>query len=102
MSGVKVHHVRLRNTIEVFEIPDRPYPVPFLCSTCERSHINKAVHLRLNSDGDVHVAEESFEQIRPYLSNEWKVMRLEREVPPMTLGFEGRKEQFNIEFREVG
>jgi hypothetical protein len=102
MPGVRLHHVECRNTNVVFELPDRPYPGgPFLCSTCSKAHINKAVHLRVNGDGDVFVAEEAFDNLRPYLGSEWKVMGLAQEVPPMMLGFEGRSEQFNIEFREV-
>jgi hypothetical protein len=102
MAGVRLHHANLRNTNVVFELPDRPYPGgPFLCSTCSKAHVNKAVHLRLDNDGDVFVAEEALENLRPYLGDEWKVLSLVQDVPPMRLGFDGQSEEFHIEFREV-
>jgi hypothetical protein len=101
MPGVRLHHVDLRNSAVVFELPDRPYPTPFLCSTCSKAHTHKAVHLRVDNDGDVCVAEESFEVIRQYLGPDWKVMNLIETPPPMVLGFDGKQEQFHVEFREV-
>lgn len=102
MPGVRLHHASLRNTAVVFELPDRPYPAgPYLCTTCQKAHVNKAVHLRLDNDGDVFVAEEALDNLRPFLGDEWKVLSLSSDVPPMVLGMNGQQEEFHIEFREV-
>jgi hypothetical protein len=40
----------------VVELP-QPYPEPYDCPSCRITHPNKAIHLRLNSNGDVFVSE---------------------------------------------
>lgn len=87
MPGVRLHHPTLRGAIWMMEIPERPYPVPFLCTTCQRPHLNKAVHLRLDMAGDVCVAPETYEIIREHLDPEFRVLGEVSKPPPMFTGW---------------
>lgn len=95
MPGVQIHHATLRDQTLVFELPDWKYPVPFLCSTCERTHMNKAVHLRFDSVGDCVVAEETWDKIAPYLEGVVTAQKLV-EPEPMVLGMNGQREIFQV------
>lgn len=93
MPGVQIHHKELRNQTLVFEIPDWPYPVPFLCSVCEMSHTNKAVHLRFDSVGDCTVAEETWDKLAPYLKDVVTVGKRISDPEPMVVGMNGGKRE---------
>lgn len=102
MPGVQIHHVELRSRTLVFEIPEWPYPVPFLCSTCETTHTNKAVHLRFDAVGDCVVAEETWEKLAPYLKGQVKVGKKIAEPEPMVLAMgNGKREVFQTVRMEV-
>lgn len=51
MAGVRVHHPTLRNGMYTVETP-RPYPVPYLCPICHRTHFFKANHIWLDDGGN--------------------------------------------------
>lgn len=93
MPGVKLHHPVLRNAMLVAEDPDRPYPVPYICTACDRVHINKAVHLRFDGVGDVCVAEEAWGNMK-HLFPELKEMGYVAQPEPMTLGMNGKSETY--------
>lgn len=101
MPGVRVHHRKLRNQTLVFELPDRPYPVPFLCSTCESTHLNKAIHLRFDGSGDVVVAEEAWDTLRPYLGDQVVTLGLVSDPEPMVLGVGAGHEAYQVVRTEV-
>lgn len=97
MPGVQIHHPDLRSQTLVFEIPEWPYPVPFLCSACETVHTNKAVHLRFDSVGDCTVAEETWDKIKGYLTGQVKVGKKISDPEPMVVGVgNGHREVFQV------
>jgi len=97
MAGVRLHHRSLRGATFVAEMPDVPYPVPFLCSACERVHHNKAIHLRLDQMGDVVVAEESWDNMRALLEPEFEMLGTVSDPEPLVLGMGGgRREAFQV------
>ena len=93
MPGVSIHHQDLRSQTLVFEIPDWPYPVPFLCPACETTHTNKAVHLRFDQVGDCVVAEETWDKIAPHLAGVVTVGKKISNPEPMVLGVGGGKRE---------
>lgn len=96
MPGVQIHHADVRDATFVFEIPDWPYPVPFLCSTCNTTHLHKAVHLRFDSMGDCVVAEETWDRIAPYLAGEVSVGKKVSDPEPLVLGMNGSSETYQV------
>ena len=95
-DSVRLHHPTLRGATFVAEHPDMPYPVPFLCSTCETVHLNKAIHLRLDANGDVVVAGEAWENMKDLLAPEFQVLGTISEPEPMVIGMNGQREVFQV------
>jgi hypothetical protein len=96
MAGVQIHHPEVRDAIFVFELGDKPYPVPYLCSTCNTTHMHKAVHLRFDALGDCVVAEETWDVIKDYLNGVVTVGKTIPEPEPMTIGMNGHGENFQV------
>lgn len=96
MAGVVIHHPDLRSATLVFEIPEYPYPVPFLCPACSTTHTNKAIHLRFDADGDCTVAEDAWDQLKGHLKGVVKVKKRISKPEPMVLGMNGHREEYAV------
>jgi hypothetical protein len=64
MSGIRLRHPALRagegtRLTFVVELP-QPYPVAKQCPACLKPHANKAIHLRLDANGEVIVSREVY------------------------------------------
>lgn len=102
MPGVQIHHAELRSQTLVFEIPDWPYPVPFLCSACETTHTNKAIHLRFDAVGDCVVEEEAWAKLAPYIGSQVTVGKKISDPEPYVVGMgDGKREVFQMVRVEV-
>lgn len=63
MAGVRLHHPTMRSTVLAVEL-DQPYPVPYICPLCTSVHMNKVIHLHLDSEGNTIVSEQVHAALR--------------------------------------
>lgn len=58
MASVRLHHPTFASCNYVVELPqEMPFGHNRECFTCKQVHRNKSIHLRLDANGDVFVAE---------------------------------------------
>lgn len=79
-SGIRLYHPTIRSSIYLVEQRERPYRIPFHCSTCcvfiqkgmphtlnyfscGGSHLNKTYHLQIDDAGRVIVSKEIFQRL---------------------------------------
>lgn len=79
-SGIRLYHPKIRSSIFLVEQPERPYRLPFHCSTCcifiqknmphtlntfqcGGTHNNKTYHLTIDATGRVIVSKEIFQRL---------------------------------------
>lgn len=86
MAGVRLHHPTFASCTLVVELPT-PYPRPHDCASCGRAHERKAIHLRLDSAGDVIVAPEVLEKGRAQFTIAgFEIANAVSVPPPLFLG----------------
>lgn len=90
MAGIRLHHPTLRagegtTLTYVVELP-QAYGQPYNCPACGKLHARKALHLRLDGNGDVIVSREIYLSLQQvYLAG----LELVNEVPnppPVSIG----------------
>lgn len=85
MPGVRLHHPTFTSLTYVVETP-QAIPRPRLCNSCGKVHERKAIHLRLDPQGDVIVSRAVYAKLQTVglagmqLSNEVKA------PPPLIVG----------------
>lgn len=91
MSGIRLHHPVFRaaegSTLTyVVELP-QPYPVPYDCPECQTPHAHKAIHLRLDGNGDVIVSQQVYLALQavPLMAG-LEVMNEVENPPPLFIG----------------
>jgi hypothetical protein len=63
MSSVKLRHPQLKD-VNFVVVSDREFErEQDVCPSCKIVHVNKAYHLRLDSDGEVTVSERVYERL---------------------------------------
>lgn len=85
MAGIRLHHPTLVSATLVVEL-EKEYHArkPRFCPTCEKDHDRKAIHLRLDDNGDVIVSPEVYESLKTvYLAGMELVNEIEK--PPTQL-----------------
>lgn len=90
MAGIRLHHPTFRaaagGTLTlVVELP-QPYPRPYACPDCGKTHDRKAVHLRLDSNGDVIVAPAIFTRLQEVFLAGMEVVNEVSNQPPLRIG----------------
>lgn len=90
MAGLRLHHPTLRSSegstvTYVVELP-QPYPVVQSCPNCGKEHANKAIHLRLDGQGDVIVSVEVFEALRTAFFGGMELVNEIASPPPLRIG----------------
>ncbi len=86
MSGVRLHHPMLASCTLVIET-ELEYPVAYDCPSCGKSHERKAIHLRLDSAGDVIVAPQILAELKklPVMAG-LEVANEVAKPPPLLIG----------------
>ena len=88
MPGARLTHPTAKSCIFLIEDMSQPYPVPFLCPTCARTHLHKAHHLEVDGDGAVIVALPMWEHYRTTFTDSGFVFANEVVTPPtQMIGF---------------
>lgn len=86
MSGIRLHHPTYRaaegTTINYVVETPQAYPVPYDCPACNVTHARKAIHLRLDSNGDVIVSQPVYEALLAVPTMAGLVVENEVENPP--------------------
>jgi hypothetical protein len=90
MAGVRLHHPTLRagegtTLTYVVELP-LPMMTQRLCPVCGKVHGNKAIHLRLDGNGDVIVSTEVFAALLTVFLGGLEVANEIDKPPPLFLG----------------
>lgn len=95
MSGIRLRHPTLRSGQDstvtyVVELP-QVYPVPYECMTCSRPnqpyvHNNKAIHLRLDSEGCVIVAVDIFAALQTAFLGGMELVNEVQSPPALKVG----------------
>lgn len=90
MGGVRLHHPTLRagegtTLTYVVELP-QAYPVPYDCPGCGKTHDRKAIHLRLDANGDVIVSEEVYAKLQEVFLAGMEVANHVASPPPLVIG----------------
>lgn len=77
-TGIRLYHPKVRSSVYLVEVPERPYRLPFHCGVCcifiQRdmphtlttlqcggTHANKTYHLTIDQEGKVIVSQEIFQ-----------------------------------------
>lgn len=89
MAGVRLYHPTIRSqtyTVETVQV----YPVPYACNLCNKLHVNKSIHLRIDDSGHVIVAPEVYDKLLTLTPNgEMGNLQTVGEVaqpPPLNIG----------------
>lgn len=101
MPGVRLHHPTLHSCVMTVE-HTRPYKEPFLCPTCQKTHLNKTYHLYLDSSGDVIVSETVLERLQQIGMAGFTIENQVSNPPKITLGLQGQQESFVIKEHKLG
>jgi len=93
MSGIRLHHPTLRASVGkkltyVVELPT-PYLRAYNCPTCSKYHANKAIHLDIDSKGDVIVSPEVLASLAPVFYGGLEVANEIKKPPPQSVGAVG-------------
>lgn len=64
MDGVFLKHDTVKNGIKVIEIPSRKLTHPYMCPSCVKIHLVKAIHLYFDSTGATVVHRKVMDIIR--------------------------------------
>ena len=64
MSGARIHCETLRSGLLAVEHPTKKYTIPYACPTCRVVHMNKVIHIRIDSEGYGIVSYETLELLR--------------------------------------
>ncbi len=86
-AGVRLHHptfVSCNFVVELQTLYDDPNG--YDCPTCKLNHRNKAIHLRLDSNGDVIVAEGVYEKLLTVGLAGMEAVNQIAKPPPMNVG----------------
>lgn len=97
MAGIRLHHPTLRSAdgstvTYVVEIP-QPYPRAYNCPNCKRQHSNKAIHLRLDGNGDVIVSPEVFLKLKEVFFAGFEVSNEVKKPPRLAVGAVARDKE---------
>jgi len=65
---------------------EQEYPEPYDCPSCSKIHNRKAVHLRLDADGDVIVSSPVYESLKIVFFAGLEIMNEVEKPPVMTVG----------------
>lgn len=86
MPGIRLHHPQYRaaegTTINYVVETPQEYPVPYNCPACGVQHDRKAIHLRLDSNGDVIVSQQVYEALLTVPTMAGLVLENEVSNPP--------------------
>lgn len=90
MPGIRLHHPTLRagegtTLTYVVELP-QPMLTQRTCQACLKVHANKAIHLRLDAEGDVIVSPEVYVALQSAFLGGMEVVNEVPNPPPMFLG----------------
>lgn len=91
MPGVRVQHPTARNVRCTIVEPDRPYPVPFVCTPpefggCGSTHLFKTHHITLDESGAAIVSETVYERVKGRLALEGFITNPVAKPPPIVVG----------------
>ncbi len=95
MTSVRLHHPLYASCTYVVELQNK-YPVPKACPSCKEVHVHKAIHLRLDSQGDVFVAEGILELLRKVPTMAGLEVVPGRNAPAQTIGAIAQPTQYII------
>ena len=85
MAGVRLHHPVFASCTYVVELAQL-YPQPYRCPACGKAHDRKAIHLRLDADGDVIVSQQIYDQLRTVFLAGLEVANEVAAPPPLQIG----------------
>jgi hypothetical protein len=85
MPGIRLHHAAFQSCTYVVELP-QVYPQPYQCPACGKQHDRKAIHLRLDADGDVIVSQPIYEQLLQVFLGGMELANEVEKPPPLALG----------------
>lgn len=100
MPGVRLRHLDYANCTVTVPIPHRPYPVPFLCPTCNKTHEVKTYHLTVDDHGTVIVSTTILERLREVGLAGFTVENEVKNPPPIRLSMNGQVHVFDV--KEIG
>lgn len=63
-EGVRLFHETARGGFVTVEHPTRKYKHPYFCSTCNKVHLNKTIHLTVDEAGYTIVSPEVLQLVR--------------------------------------
>lgn len=64
MSGARIHCETLRSGVLAVEHPTKKYRLPYACPKCNVVHLNKVIHIAIDSEGYGIVSYETLELLR--------------------------------------
>jgi len=66
MAGIRIQATspKLANKLATHVDPTRPYPVPWECPVCHRTHLFKTYHFKLDDVGAAIVSKEIVERLK--------------------------------------
>jgi hypothetical protein len=91
-KSVRLHHPLFTNVNYVVELQQK-YETPYDCFACKLVHVNKAIHLRLDDNGDVFVAEGIFKLLQKVPTMAGLEVVDGRNAPPQVIGAVGQPTQ---------
>lgn len=99
MSGVRLHHATYRaaegaTLTYVVELPQKYHRGYYDCPSCGKQHSHKAIHLRLDGQGDTIVSQQVYKQLATKTDGQLSVLDLAglqvmnevKEPPPLIIG----------------
>lgn len=104
MSGIRLHHPLYRAEVGKVLTYVVELPAPYLrsggynCPDCGKQHANKAIHLRLDANGDVTVSKQIYESLQtiPTMAG----LEFQNEVakpPPLAVGAVAQEKRLIVE-----
>ena len=85
MPGIRLHHAAFASCTYVVELPQL-YPQPYQCPSCGKQHDRKAIHLNLDSEGDVIVSTEIYEKLKTAFMAGLELANEIDNPPPLEVG----------------
>lgn len=91
MTGVRVRHATHRGGTYTVETPTS-YPVPYDCPVCLRTHLYKAHHIDLDSEGYGMVSEGVLAELRKVGLAGLTIVNPVRKPPTLIIGGSGERQ----------
>ena len=91
MAIVRLRHPDLRDVTFVV-LHDRLYEDPYFCPSCRVTHVHKAYHLRLNSEGETTVSRDVYERLAELKNLPLKKVSRDRKPQPQVLLMPGAEQ----------